>query len=67
MDRSDLIRLPEVMRMTGLSKTEIYRRMNENRFPKNRKLSPRVAAWRRGDVVDWCITPHIDNDARGLI
>jgi len=67
MDRTDLIRLPEVIRMTGLSKTEIYKRMNQDRFPKNRRLSPRIAVWRRGDVLDFCKMPFVDNDSRSLV
>lgn len=40
-----LIRLPEVMARTGLSKTTIYRRMAERQFPQQVRQSVRVVAW----------------------
>lgn len=52
-DPDDLIRLPEVKRMTGLSKTAIYRRAGEGKFPKSRRIGHRTAVWRRGDVDRW--------------
>jgi prophage regulatory protein len=48
-----LLRLPEVKRRTGLSKTEIYRRMAANLFPRQRKISPRVAAWPDNLIDAW--------------
>ena len=47
------IRLPEVKQTTGLSKTEIYRRIANNAFPKQIRLSQRVAVWRMSDIQNW--------------
>ncbi len=48
-----LIRLPEVVRLTGLSKPSIYRLVKENQFPKQVKLSSRAVAWRMTDISTW--------------
>ena len=48
-----LIRLPEVRRMTGLSRTRIYELEREGRFPRRRKLSDRACAWELQQIVDW--------------
>lgn len=61
----DLIRLPEVVRSTGLSKSEIYRRIADKRFPKQVKLGPRVSAWRRGQVARWKRQFEIMEDLTG--
>jgi prophage regulatory protein len=47
-------RLPEVIRRTGLSRSEIYRRLKDGRFPKSQKLSPRVAVWSSTDIRHFC-------------
>jgi len=48
-----LIRLPEVKRLTGLSTTEIYRRMAEGRFPKSVPLGAKAVAWIESEVRGW--------------
>ena len=47
------IRLGEVVRVTGLSKSEIYRRIKDGRFPRQRRISHRIAVWRRDEVEVW--------------
>ena len=47
-----LIRLPEVCRLTGLSKSTIYRLKSENRFPQ-RVLSMAAAKWATGATKWW--------------
>ena len=48
-----LIRLPEVVRLTGLSKPSIYRLVKAKQFPKQVKLSVRAVAWSSSDVATW--------------
>ena len=48
-----LIRLPEVCRLTGLSKSTIYRLMGEHRFPKSVYCSDRGVGWRLRQVMAW--------------
>ena len=40
-----LLRLPEVMELTGLSKTTIYPLIELARFPQNIKLGSDCVAW----------------------
>lgn len=57
MDRDespeDFLRLPEVMRRTGLSKSEIYRRIKSGRFPTSKRLGHRTAVWVAGEITNW--------------
>jgi prophage regulatory protein len=47
------VRLKEVKDRTGLSKTEIYRRMDEGTFPKVIPLGKRSVAWRSDELDAW--------------
>lgn len=53
MEPTRLLRLPDVMRMTGLSRTTIYDSMSEGHFPKKRKLGSKTAIWIEGEVKEW--------------
>ena len=48
-----MLRLGEVMRLTGLSKTTIYRRYRDGTFPRPLKLGPQSIGWRRGEILEW--------------
>ena len=48
-----LLRLPEVSRRTGLSRSTIYQRERDGGFPKHVKLSPRVSAWRSDEIAEF--------------
>ena len=48
-----LIRLHEVKRRTGLSRSTIYRRMGEDRFPRPCHLGERIIAWVEADIDRW--------------
>ena len=48
-----LIRLPEVTRITSLSTAQLYRKMEEGTFPKQYRISHRVAAWKESEVAAW--------------
>ena len=52
---SDLIRIKEVMSMTGLSKSSIYTYKNKGEFPNPIQLSSRSVAWVRVDVEQWIL------------
>lgn len=47
------IRLPEVKRITGLSRSSIYLRMNNGEFPQSISLGGRAIAWLDADVFQW--------------
>lgn len=48
-----LLRLPSVEAQTGLSKSELYRRIKAGTFPKPLKLGARCVAWPAASVDAW--------------
>ena len=47
------LRMPNVMRMTGLGRSTIYRLIADQKFPCPVRLGPRAVAWRRSDLDQW--------------
>jgi prophage regulatory protein len=47
------IRLEEVKKRTGLSRSSIYSFMNKQSFPKAIHITARSVAWFEGEVQDW--------------
>ena len=47
------LRLPEVMARTGLSRSTIYVRLDEGRFPQPVSLGARAVGWIEAEVDDW--------------
>ena len=52
---SQFIRLPQVKELTCLSKSSIYRLMEEGDFPKQIPLGARSVVWVKSQVEDWCV------------
>lgn len=50
-----LIRLKEVMHVTGLARATIYKYMDEGTFPKSVPLGGRAVAWQESLVEDWIL------------
>ncbi|MCJ7453636.1 MAG: AlpA family transcriptional regulator [Steroidobacteraceae bacterium] len=48
-----LLRLPAVQKMIGLSRSTIYQMIERGRFPPGVRLGARARGWRMGDVVAW--------------
>jgi prophage regulatory protein len=48
-----LLRLPSVLAQTGLSKSEIYRRIKHGKFPHPIKLGARAVAWPAAQIEAW--------------
>jgi prophage regulatory protein len=48
-----LIRLKEVLRMTGLSRTSQWRFETKGLFPARRRVSQNIVAWKLSEVQDW--------------
>lgn len=53
-----LLRFPDIKRRVGLSRSEIYRRISLQEFPKPIKLGARTVAW-PVEVVDCWIAERI--------
>ena len=55
VDDLTFMRLPDVIAMTGLSKTSIYELIREKDFPAPVRLTPRAVAWLRFEVRRWAV------------
>ena len=55
-----LIRLPEVIKTTGLKRSTIYKKMADGDFPRPVKLGQRSVGW-----ADTAIDQWIENARRG--
>ena len=52
-DQTRLISIRKVSEISGLCKTEIYKRMAENKFPKSIQLSSKCVRWSENEIYDW--------------
>jgi len=52
-DQSVLIRLPEVMQVTGLRRSQVYALSHAGRFVRPVKISERSSAWPAAEVHEW--------------
>ena len=52
---AQFIRLPQVKEITSLSKSSIYRLMEDGDFPRQVSLGSRSVVWVKSQVEDWCI------------
>lgn len=50
-----LIRLNEVLAMTGLSRSGVYRSIEKQQFPKQVLLGGRAVAWVESEVQAWVV------------
>ena len=48
-----MIKLPEVIRMTGLSRSSIYLLIKKGNFPSQVKLSTRSSGWHWREINSW--------------
>ncbi|MGA4421493.1 helix-turn-helix transcriptional regulator [Ralstonia nicotianae] len=48
-----ILRIKQVMEITGLAKPTIYLHMKQGTFPKQIKLGPKAAGWLHSDVQSW--------------
>ena len=53
MKSNRILRLPEVIRVSGLARSTIYLRVQEKRFPAPIKLSERSVGWVETEVQSW--------------
>ncbi|CAH7481889.1 AlpA family transcriptional regulator [Vibrio genomosp. F6] len=47
------LRLKEVIALTGLGRSSIYKFMEENTFPKTVSLGGRAVAWVESEIEEW--------------
>jgi prophage regulatory protein len=59
-----LERLPQVKARTGLSRSELYRRIAAGVFPQPVKLGSRASAWNAAEVDRWIAGRIAARDAK---
>lgn len=52
---SQLLRLKEVMKRTGLSRSMIYELAGKGKFPKQILITERCVGWVEDEVHDWIL------------
>ena len=50
---ANLIRLPEVLRITGLSRAGVYKAIAAGTFPTQIPIGDRAVAWLEDEVFEW--------------
>lgn len=53
MNTPRLLRLRQVIEITGLGRDTIYRYIRAGQFPRQRRISERASAWREDEIKDW--------------
>ena len=50
-----IMRMPEVIKTTGISRPQIYLLISKGEFPKQIKLTSggKIAGWLQSEVMDW--------------
>src|SRR5690606_18794264 len=51
------MRLPEVLRVCGFSRSTLYEKMGNGRFPRHVRLGENMVAWYESDVLGWLADP----------
>ncbi len=48
-----MLKLPEVLKVTGLSRPTVYRLIKEKMFPEQVKLTANCVRWRHSEIQQW--------------
>ena len=57
-----ILRIPDVKKITGLSRSAIYDLISQNRFPKQIKLTSRSSGWIESEITQWIDDRIADRD-----
>lgn len=61
----NMLRLDEVIKKTGLSRSSIYKYISAGQFPKPVHLGERTVAWVEGEIEDWLMEKVKKRDFEG--
>jgi prophage regulatory protein len=50
-----ILRLPQVIKKTGLSRSSIYLRVSKGEFPKPVYLGDRAVGWLQNEIDEWIV------------
>ena len=53
MAQEAMLRLPEVKRRSGLSRSTIYHLIDQGKFPRQVPLSARAVGWPESSISSW--------------
>jgi prophage regulatory protein len=53
MSLDRILRMPELVEITGLSAATIYRLIGKGRFPRGVSLGPQARGWKASAVAAW--------------
>jgi prophage regulatory protein len=53
MEAMRILRLRDVVHLTGLSRSTVYSLIQNEKFPKPLRLSARASGWLLGEVEEW--------------
>ena len=56
-----ILRIQTVLKLTGLSRSTMYRKMENGTFPANIRISTRCVGWRESAVNAWLRNPMFYN------
>ena len=56
------IKLKEVMNVTGLARSTIYKHIANGLFPKSVSLGDRAVAWIESEIHDWMLERVAERD-----
>lgn len=48
-----LLRVRDVMNMTGIKRASIYRYMKKGLFPQGRRIGTTLTAWSEEEILEW--------------
>lgn len=54
---NSFVRLPQVLKETGLSRATLYRKVRDGTFPRQVRIATRCVGWRRNAIEQWLANP----------
>jgi prophage regulatory protein len=63
---NQIYRLPEVIKLTGMSRSAIYQAIKDSSFPKQVRISMRSVGWLKSDIEEW-IDDKVDTSSRNVL
>lgn len=63
-NQESFLRLPAVLKRTSLSRSTLYRKIDQGTFPRQVEIGERCAAWRQSDIDEWAHNPMFYEQAR---
>ena len=62
-----LLKVGEVVELTGLSESSIYNLMRQNLFPRSLKVGPQASRWSMAELEAWMRSrPRYDREAAAV-